>query len=267
MILPLIKGGFQLYQEERLMGMLQYLQANHRISIETICGLFEVSRDTARRDIIKLEEQGQILRTRGGAILPTLPKTVANYMARLHDETTTESKKAIGRMAASLLHEGDYLLLDASTTVQSAAEQISTLDHVVVTNSIDIAGILGQKQRISIHLLGGILHAEHRFIYGARAIEMLGDYHVHKLLMGTCAITGEGITNPYEEEGYITKEMMRRADQVILLADHTKFGIKHFHRIAGLDRIDILITDLEPDDEMKEILIKHEISLMVAKGD
>jgi DeoR/GlpR family transcriptional regulator of sugar metabolism len=256
-----------LYQEERLMGMLQFLQTNHRISIENICELFDVSRDTARRDIIKLEEQGHILRTRGGAILPTLSKPVANYMARLNDETTTGSKRAIGALAASLLHEGDYLLLDASTTVQIAAEQIRTHDHVVVTNSIDIAGILNQKQRISIHLLGGILHDEHRFIYGARALEMLGDYHVHKLLMGTCAITEDGITNPYEEEGYMTKEMMRRSDQVILLADHTKFGIKHFHRVAGLDRIDILITDREPDDSMKETLFKHEINLMVAKGD
>ncbi|NHN31577.1 DeoR/GlpR family DNA-binding transcription regulator [Paenibacillus agricola] len=256
-----------MYQEERLISMLQFLQANHRISIENICELFDVSRDTARRDIIKLEEQGQILRTRGGAILPTLSKSVATYMARLHDETTTDSKKVIGRLAATLLHDGDYLLLDASTTVQLAAEQIRTHDHVVVTNSIDIAGILNQKQGISIHLLGGILHAEHRFIYGAKTIEMLGDYHVHKLLMGTCAITEDGITNPFEEEGYVTKEMIRCADQVILLADHTKFGIKHFHRIAGLECIDILITDREPDDAMKEILLKHEINLLVAKGD
>jgi DeoR/GlpR family transcriptional regulator of sugar metabolism len=262
-----IKGGLTLYQEERLIGIVEYLQKNHRISIENICELFDVSRDTARRDIIKLEEQGHILRTRGGALLPTLSRKVANYSERLHDETTTHSKKAIGRLAASLLREGDYLLMDASTTVQSAAEQMRSQEHVVVTNSIDIAGILNQKEGISIHLLGGLLHPEHRFIYGARALDMLGDYHVHKLLMGTCAITEDGITNPYEEEGYITKEMMRRSDQVILLADHTKFGKKHFHRVAGLDRIDILITDLEPDDAMKETLSKHQINIMIAKGE
>jgi DeoR/GlpR family transcriptional regulator of sugar metabolism len=256
-----------LYQEERLIGIIEYLEKNRRISIENICELFDVSRDTARRDIIKLEEQGGILRTRGGGILPTLSRTVANYSERLHDETTNASKKAIGRMAASLLHDGDYLILDASTTVQSAAEHMRIQDHVVVTNSIDIAGILSQKERTTVHLLGGILHPEHRFVYGARALEMLGDYHVHKLLMGTCAITSDGITNPYEEEGYITKEMIRRSDQVILLADHTKFGKKHFHRIAGLDSIDILITDREPDDDMKETLLRHEIDIMIAKGD
>ncbi|MDF2963158.1 MAG: DeoR family transcriptional regulator [Paenibacillus sp.] len=256
-----------MYQEERLIEIVHYLEKHKRISIENICELFDVSRDTARRDIIKLEEQGHILRTRGGAILPTLSRSIANYNDRLLDETTTESKKAIGRLAASLLHDGDYLLLDASTTVQSAAEQIHTKGHVAVTNSIDIAGILNQKEGISVHLLGGQLHPEHRFIYGARTLEMLSDYHVHKLFMGVCAITVDGITSPYEEDGYILKEMMRRADQVILLADHTKFGKRQFHRIAGLERIDILITDQEPDERLKEALLLHEIDIMIAKGE
>ncbi|ULL14384.1 DeoR/GlpR transcriptional regulator [Paenibacillus sp. H1-7] len=256
-----------MYQEERLIGILQHLEQHQRISIENICELFDVSRDTARRDIIKLEEQGSILRTRGGAILPTLTNKVANYSDRLSDEATTQSKKAIGRLAATLIHDGDYLLLDASTTVQSAAESISTQGHVVVTNSIDIAGILNRKEGIDVHLLGGKLHPEHRLIYGARALEMLKDYHVHKLLLGTCAITTDGLTNPYEEEGFLVREMMRRADQVILLADRTKFGKRQFNRISGLEQIDIIITDQEPNEEMKEALHRHEIDILIAKGD
>ncbi|MCS7463624.1 DeoR/GlpR family DNA-binding transcription regulator [Paenibacillus doosanensis] len=256
-----------MYQEERLIGILQHLEQYQRINLDTICELFDVSRDTARRDIIKLEEQGSILRTRGGAILPTLTNQVANYSDRLRDEATIPSKQAIGRLAASLLHDGDYLLLDASTTVQYAAESIRTQGHVIVTNSIDIADILNRKEGIDVHLLGGKLHPEHRLIYGARALDMLKDYHVHKLLLGTCAITPDGLTNPYEEEGYLVREMMRRADQVILLADRTKFGRRQFNRISGLERIDILITDQEPDEQMKQALYRHEIDIMIAKGD
>ncbi|MBE1441357.1 DeoR/GlpR family DNA-binding transcription regulator [Paenibacillus sp. OAS669] len=256
-----------MYQEERLIGILNHLEHHQRINIETICELFDVSRDTARRDIIRLEEQGRILRTRGGAILPTLSSHVANYSERLRDEATTESKKAIGRMAATLIHNGDYLLLDASTTVQYAAESLHTQGHVVVTNSIDIADILNRKEHIDVHLLGGKLHPEHRLIYGARAMEMLSDYHVHKLLLGTCAITHDGLSNPYEEEGFLVREMMRRADQVILLADHTKFGKRQFNRISGLEPIDIIITDEEPSEEMKEALHRHEIDIIVAKGE
>lgn len=256
-----------MYQEERLLGIMEYLAHHPRIRIETICELFDVSRDTARRDMIKLEEQGSILRTRGGAILPTISAPIANYGERLRDEATTAAKKAIGRCAASLLHDGDYMLLNASTTVLSFAESIHTQGHVVVTNSIDIAGVLAQKERTSVHLLGGLLHPEHRHIYGARALEMLGDYHVHKLFLGTCGITQDGLMNPYEEEGFIVKEMIRRADQIIVLADHTKFGKRQFHRIAGLDRIDILITDQEPDEALKEALHANEVDIRIAKGD
>lgn len=256
-----------MYQEERLQGIMQYLHEHPRIHIETICELFDVSRDTARRDMIKLEEQGSILRTRGGAILPTLSAKVANYGERLHNEATTAAKKTIGRYAASLLHDGDYLLLNASTTVLGFAESIRTQGHVVVTNSIDIAGSLTQKEKVSVHLLGGQLHPEHRYIYGARALEMLSDYHVHKLFLGTCGITQEGLMNPYEEEAFIVKEMLRRADQIIVLADHTKFGKRQFHRIAGLDRIDMLITDQEPDTALKEALLSHQVDIRIAKGD
>ncbi|TVY07417.1 DeoR/GlpR family DNA-binding transcription regulator [Paenibacillus cremeus] len=251
-----------MYQEERLQGILQHMQQHHRISIEDICELFEVSRDTARRDIVKLEELGKILRTRGGAIWPTLNKEVSSYGDRLQSEP--QIKQAIGRLAASLLKNGDYLFMDASTTVLHAAEHIRTEGHVLVTNSIDIAGILYERPGIDVHLLGGKVHPRHRFIYGARTLDMLRDYQADKLILGTSGITPDGITNPYEEEGYAMREMIQRADQVIVLADHTKFGMRQFFRVAGLESIDILITDREPEERMKEALLQHDINIMIA---
>ncbi|MCZ8518359.1 MULTISPECIES: DeoR/GlpR family DNA-binding transcription regulator [Paenibacillus] len=250
-----------MYQEERLLAILQHMQHHHRISVEDICELFQVSRDTARRDIVKLEEQGQILRTRGGALLPTLNKDVPRFDDRLHSEK--EVKEEIGRTAASLIQNGDYLFMDSSTTVLQAADRITSSDHVIVTNSIDIAGALSQRQGMTVHLLGGVVHPRHRFIYGPRTLEMLRDYQVDKLLIGTSGITESGLTNPYEEEGYVMKEMMRRADQIIVLADHTKFGQRQFYRIAGLEAIDILITDREPEASMKQALLEHDIHIIL----
>ncbi|WP_426452055.1 DeoR/GlpR family DNA-binding transcription regulator [Paenibacillus sp. S-38] len=250
-----------MYQEERLLAILQHMQQHHRISVEEICELFQVSRDTARRDIVKLEEQGGILRTRGGAILPSLNKDVPRFDDRLQSEKAV--KEDIGRTAASLLQNGDYLFMDSSTTVLQAANYLSTTDHIVVTNSFDIAGVLSHRQGMTVHLLGGVVHPRHRFIYGARTLEMLRDYQVDKLLIGTSGITESGLTNPYEEEGYVMKEMMRRADQIIVLADHTKFGQRQFYRLAGLEAIDILITDREPETAMKQALLEHDIHIII----
>ncbi|MBP1154592.1 MULTISPECIES: DeoR/GlpR family DNA-binding transcription regulator [unclassified Paenibacillus] len=254
-----------MYQEERLIAILEYIRQHQRISVEDICELFQVSRDTARRDIVKLEEQGQILRTRGGAIWRGLNKDVSGYGDRLQEEPAV--KRAIGRLAASLVQTGDYLFMDASTTVMNAAAELRTDGHVVVTNSIDIAGILSQKPGITVHLLGGVVDSRHRFIYGARTLEMLRDYQADKLIIGTSGITPDGLTNPFEEEGYVMKEMMKRSDQVIVLADHTKFGLRQFYRVAGLESIDILITDREPEYAMKEALLRHDINIMITKGE
>lgn len=249
-----------MYQEERLTAIFKYMKEHKSISVQEICDLYGVSRDTARRDIVKMEEQGIIIRTRGGAILPTLMKDIRNYEERLHLQSN--EKREIGRLASSLIKDGDYIILDASTTVQFAAEALSSKGNVVVTNSIDIADVLAEKEDTSVHLLGGKLHPKHRYLYGARTRSMLSDYRVDKLFLGACGITSEGIFTDDEEDGDIKKEMMKRADQVIVLANHSKFGKKYFYRVGCLEDIDIIVTDQQADIEMRELLEQHQIELI-----
>jgi DeoR family transcriptional regulator, carbon catabolite repression regulator len=251
-----------MYQEERLIAILEIMKQKRRIQVQEICDLFGVSRDTARRDIVRLEEQGAIIRTHGGAILPTVTKEILNYKQRLLTES--EGKRAIGMAAASLIQNGDYLIMDASTTVQFAAEAITASNVVVVTNSIDIAGILSNREDVHIHLLGGKLNNLHRHVYGYRTIEMLSDYKVDKVFLGACGIAHDGLSNPYEEDSYVKRKMIEQADQVIVLADHTKFGKHLFHHVADLKEIDIIITDRKPNIAMQELLHKYEIELRIA---
>jgi len=249
------------YQEERLQAILGHLHLYKRIRVEEMCDRFGVSRDTARRDLVKLEEQGAIVRTHGGAILPLLTKDVRLYDERVR--TDTEGKRLIGQTAVELIQDGDYLLMNASTTVQYAAEFLKTKDNVVVTNSIDIADLLSRRNDVAIHLLGGQLHPRQRFVYGAKAIDMLGDYQVDKLLLGTCGITPDGLTYPYEEEGHVLRAMMQHADQVIALADHTKFSKRLFFKVASLREIDVLVTDQEPDQVIAETLRQAGVDIVI----
>jgi DeoR/GlpR family transcriptional regulator of sugar metabolism len=250
------------FQEERLIAIVRYLEEAGRISAEQICELFQVSRDTARRDLVRLEEEKKIVRTRGGAILPTLTKDVLVYNERL--QTEPASKMAIGRTAASLVKDGDYVIMEASTTVQTAAEYWQSKNNVVVTNSIDVAGVLADKNGVTVHLLGGVFYGNHRSVYGARTVEALADYHVDRLFIGACGLSVGGLTNLYEEEGFLIREMMRRSDQVILLADHSKFGKRLFHRFAALSDVDIVITDRMPDGELAEALQQNGVEVITA---
>ncbi|MDM5200291.1 DeoR/GlpR family DNA-binding transcription regulator [Fictibacillus enclensis] len=250
-----------MYQDERMEAILHYLKEHERVDMETICNMNNVSRDTARRDLVKLEEEGKIVRLRGGAKSPTLFHDVSNYDERL--QKASEEKKRIGKYAAGLILDGDHLLLDASTTVQFLAENIQTKDNVVVTNSIDIAGILSKKEDIFIHLLGGLLNNSHRSIYGSRTIQHLTDFKVNKLFLGACGISSDGLTIPFEEEGFLLKEMISRSDQVILLADSSKFNRTYFQKVCGWNKIDILVTDQEMEPKLKKQLEQFEIEIIV----
>ncbi|WP_045517257.1 DeoR/GlpR family DNA-binding transcription regulator [Neobacillus niacini] len=249
-----------MYQEERLLSIMEFLKKHNRISVDQICSLFDVSRDTARRDLVRLEEENSIVRTRGGAILPTIHDEIKNYTNRL--KTVSEEKNRIGKMAASLIYPGDRVILDASTTVQSCAEQIRSVDCTIITNSINQAEVLSDKPEINIQLLGGTLQKEHRFLYGSSVVEKLSDYHVDKAFIGVVGISEKGLTIAHEEDGVVKSKMIQQAKQVIVLADHTKLGITDFFRFADLQDIDLLITDKTPPKAFRELLAKNNVELL-----
>ncbi|MGP4059618.1 DeoR/GlpR family DNA-binding transcription regulator [Halobacillus sp. H74] len=252
-----------MYQEERLIGVIQFLKENRRISIDQMCEMFNISRDTARRDLVKLEERKAIVRTRGGAILPTSHNAIKDYTNRL--KTVSFEKQQIGSKAASLIQTGDKIILDTSTTVQACANRMRPMDITIITNSIHQAEILSNVEDVSIQLLGGYLQKEHQFLYGSSVIERLKSYHVDKAFIGVVGISEQGLSIGHEEDGMVKRNMMQQADQVIVLADHTKLGITEFFSFASLNDVDIIITDLLPNEDFQKQLEKFNVELIVTE--
>ncbi len=250
-----------MYQEERLIAIMEQLKAQKRISVDEICQLFSISRDTARRDLVILEEQGTIIRTRGGALLPQLKEQIKSYNQRL--ETFSQEKRKIGQVGASLIRTGDHILLDASTTVQACAESITT-SCTVVTNSIHQATLLAANQSsIQVHLLGGMLEKDHFFLYGPSVTNALTHFYVDRVFLGVIGISEHGFTVGHEDDGVVMKKMIQQAKQAVILADASKFNQTGFYRFAGFEEIDILITNEEPPCDLKEQLTNHNVELMV----
>ncbi|MGP4069067.1 DeoR/GlpR family DNA-binding transcription regulator [Halobacillus sp. B29] len=252
-----------MYQEERLVEIVDYIDENRRISVDQICELFNVSRDTARRDLVKLENKKAIVRTRGGAISPGTSPEIKNYRHRLH--SVSSEKREIGKRAASLLEPGDTVILDTSTTVQACAGELENTEMTVITNSIHQAEILSGKDHLRIHLLGGQLHKEHGFLYGTSTIEKLNQYHVDKAFIGVVGISEQGLTIGHEEDGMVKRKMMEQAREVIVLADHTKMGVTEFFQFATLEDIDAMITDRTPAQNFRELLEINHVELLVTE--
>lgn len=249
-----------MYQEERLERIVEYINKHKRISVEEICSIYDVSRDTARRDLVKLEERKRIIRTHGGALLSTIQKDAMNYRERL--QYGMEEKRAIGKIAASLIKSGDKIILDSSTTVQACAEFLDVEDCTIITNSINQAEILSAKRGIDIHLLGGDLNKEQLFLFGPQVIAALSQYIVNKAFIGVFGITPQGITTSLEDDGHVVRKMIEQAEQVVVLADHTKFGRNGYFRYAELAEVDIIITDQAPTDDYMEIFEKYKIRVI-----
>jgi DeoR/GlpR family transcriptional regulator of sugar metabolism len=252
-----------LTQEERLKNIVHYLKENRKIRLEQICEKFDISRDSARRDLVRLEQSGTIVRTHGGAVLAASSLSTQRYEERLE---TMDAKRSIGRAAAHRITDGESVLMNASTTVQAAAEALTAKHLTVITNSLDITNILGMKEEIRIHLLGGEFNPWNRNVTGAQTLEMLSTFSVQTLLLGACSVNEQGISSPLVDEAYMKREMIRRADRVIVLADHQKFNKSFIHHVSGLQDIDMLITDIEPPPALKEACALHNIELIIAQG-
>ncbi|PEJ59032.1 MULTISPECIES: DeoR/GlpR family DNA-binding transcription regulator [unclassified Bacillus (in: firmicutes)] len=250
-----------MYQEQRLTLILKYLDSNKEILLEEICEMLSVSKDTARRDLVKLEERGEIMRIKGGATLPTSNRELIDYKER----DLTEGKEKIAKRASSLIRENSDLLMDTSSTCALMSKFMFDKQVNVITNSIDIVDLLGEFDEINTFMLPGKFNRKNRNLVGPRTLETLNDYRVDQLFLGACGINAEGLTSPDEEEAFLKKKMISCARQVVLLADHSKFEKIFLHKVCNIKDIDVIITDKDPDEEFKRNIIENNIHLIVVE--
>ncbi|MGB9781237.1 DeoR/GlpR family DNA-binding transcription regulator [Caldanaerobacter sp.] len=239
----------RMFGEERRLKIAEIISKDKSISVAELSKLFNVSESTIRRDLHVLEEKGFIQRTHGGAIL----KTGTHYEPAFFEkeEVELEAKRKIGKIAASLIEEGDTILLDSGTTTLEIARNLKNMRLTVVTNSPLIAIELSKYEDIEIIVTGGIQRWRTRALVGPIAEMVIRQFKVDKAFIGTNAISFEdGLMTPDLIEANTKKTMIEVASEVYVVADHTKFGKKSFVKFADLKDITAIITDDEIDYEV-----------------
>ena len=231
-----------MFAEERKQRILAALQQRAAVRIAELGRELRTSHASVRRDLADLERAGLLKRTHGGAVssrLAALEPSVAEKQDRYQAE-----KRAIARVAAGLVEEGDTILLDAgSTTLQIAIELRRQHGITVVTNALNIAWELASSE-IELVLTGGQLRRGILSQVGPIAEHALASLHVDKLFLAANGVDlVKGVTTPNLHEAQTRRAMMGSATQVILVADHSKFGRVTFGSICALDRLHAVITD------------------------
>jgi len=232
-----------LLAEPRRRKILDWLQEEGSARVRDLSAAFSVSEATIRQDLEKLEVDGHIARQHGGAFLRTVPQQVETLS--LQHRENMDKKRKIGLKAASLVLDGETIILDAgSTTTEIAHNLLGRSGLTVITNALNIALLLGAAPGYAVHMPGGQFKAPTLSLSGDKAAEYFQDVYAGKLFLATAGVALDtGLTYPSFADLQLKQAMIRAASRVYLVADSTKINRSSFTRLGALDVIHSFITD------------------------
>ena len=238
---------------ERRMEIVKIINTHKSATVAEIVEWIGASPATVRRDLTWLDEQGLIMRTHGGATAidyssqALLRGSVPSYEQRLNEYM--EEKRSIGQCASGLVHDGETIILDASTTNHYVLPFLAKKrDLTIITNSLSISDELmtiGEANpSLTVICSGGTLYRRSYSFIGMVAEQALSQFYVDKAFIGLRGISvHHGLTSPFPEEIPIKRQMIKCAKEVFILADHTKFNVTSASLIAPLTIVHTLIID------------------------
>lgn len=238
------------------------------IRVSELVAELHVSDMTIRRDIEALARKGVVRKVHGGATRADRSADEPGFTAK--SEMHPVQKSEIARATAALISPGSSVAVSAGTTAYAVAERLRTVQRLtVVTNSPRVAELLfdpEDKDRLVV-LTGGVRTPSDALV-GPVANEMLRTVHVDTLILGVHGIDVDaGLTTPNLQEAQTNRALIRSAKRVVVVADHSKWGIVGLSTIATLDTVDTLVTDAEPDESARRAIGKHAVNLIVASPD
>lgn len=208
-----------------------------------VCENFSISQATARRDLETLASKGKVQRVHGGAIALTQAPPEQPILQR-QDEQPQE-KLRIGQAAAALVHDGETVFLGSGTTVLEAARTLRGRRNLtVITNSLPVVNALAGAEGITVICLGGMLRDSELSFIGHITEQTLAEVRADKVFIGTRAISLEhGLTHEYLPETMTDRAILNAGKEIIVVADHTKFGRAATVLLAPLESIHTIVTD------------------------
>lgn len=247
---------------DRRRRVLEIVSQKGFIALADLAREMQVSESTIRRDLDELDRDGTVRRTHGGAVYvgdEAVQPALSDRATRQRQE-----KRAIAKAALARLNGGDTVLLDGGTTTLEVARLLMGRSLQIVTNSLPIANLLTASSRTDVILLGGYLYPRTGVLLGPLTVKTLTDIHVNQALMSCGGITDRGLFNKNLLLVETQRQMMRCADEVVVLADHTKIGRPALSFLCDFTEVDTLIVDKGVTPSQRELLTSVEARLIVA---
>lgn len=246
-------------EAERRARLVERLRADGRASVAQLASGLGVTPSTIRRDLQRLDREGRLVRTYGGAALSD------GVSSSSKADPKREPKRAIARAAAALVADDTTIAIGSGSTALELARAIADRRLTVITNALDVANVLLDRDGIELIVLGGVVRPRMHSMLGHLAELATRELRADVLFMGIGAVSIEqGLMNDSVPEILIDRALRRMARSVVVLADATKFEQVAPGFVFGLDEIDVLVTDDALEPAVRASLVERGIRVIVA---
>ena len=222
--------------------ILEIARDRGKVTVEGLAGHFGVTLQTIRRDLKDLSEAGRLERVHGGAVLPSGTTNIGYEDRRLLNH---EAKARIAAACGARVPEDISLFLGIGTSTESVAGALGNhRDLMLVTNNMNVAGILVQNRTCRIVVTGGQLRPTDGGLIGTMTERSIGQFKFDLAIIGCSALDLDGDMLDFDmQEVAVSRALLRQSRKVFLVADHTKFSRSAPARIGSLADVDALFTD------------------------
>ncbi len=248
---------------DRQLLILEILHQQGEVSVKDLVAQFDISAETIRRDLSSLSIAGKIHKTHGGGILPQIIGE-GPYQQRMRENVS--AKRQIAKTASELINPGETLFIDSGSTTLTFAEELSVIDNLtIITNSVDIAKVMGAVNSVQVFLIGGQYGSDNRETVGPIAISQINKFRVTTTVLTVGGIHAEaGLTDYNVDEAHIAQAMVKNTDKLIVLADSTKMDQIAPFEVTNFEKVDYLVCDSPVNTIIKDALNEANVDLLIA---
>ena len=236
---------------KRHIEILRHVEERGTVRTTDLAAEFKVAEETIRRDLDRLHEAGSIVRVHGGARSPDFGKREIHRDER--ERHFLDEKRAIAEAALTLIKDGETLLIDASSSALQFARLLPAQRRglKVVTYSLVVANLLSTWAEVELIVLGGRFDPASGSMVGLQTLEALASLRIDRAFFSCKGIdTDRGLSEAREDHAHLKRALLAQAEQRVLLADHTKFGVRSNFFFGDISRLSALVTDAKTPTEV-----------------
>lgn len=245
----------------RLNSIEQYVLSNETVTIDELCEVFGVSKNTIRRDLNELESRGHIAKVYGGV---TAVKTGDIIPVPVRTGINASNKLLIGQLAAQEVEDGDTIFVDSGSTAVCLLRNLSARKRVtIVTHSLTVMVEAAKYENLNVICLGGIFNRPTSSYVGVSTLQAISELKLTKAFMGATGVTVEaGMTNTTFLEAEIKRGVAAHSKKIILMADSSKLGSDAVITFCYLRDISTFVTDSAPPQKFEDYFRAHQIKVL-----